>query len=366
MNPHRLLFPSLHLKPTVLVASLLISLVGACAIGIVSGTAQSTRKEERELEDKIPKHLPIKVKVKNLNNEKWARDVEVEVTNIGDKPIYYLGVTVVLPDVLTENNHKLGFPLQYGRGTLIDYSAPIETDDVPIKPGESYTFKIPEQLQQGWENFVKRRGVPQHEPKKFRLVFKSLNFGDGTGFGTVDGLPVNIHRKQAGGACVGDGKKGENSTSALHKPPNRSPDSQVQSSTFFLPASFLPVKLSLANASISPSNASLMRQDICCPGTVCSRLKLRKVNCCGEIDKAFSAACNEAGSFCAVIGETTDVFCSGGGGTYCEEDSLIPLCSSPTPTPDATPTPCPTPPDSTQPNERLTMSCSSPRRKPAR
>ena len=193
MNPHRLLSRSLHLKSTVLVAAWLILVVGACAIGIVSGTAQSTRKEERELEDRIPKHLPIKVKVRNLNNEKWARDVEVEITNIGDKPIYYLGVTVVLPDVLTENNHKLGFPLQYGRGTLIDYSAPIDTDDVPIKPGESYTFKIPEQLQRGWENFVKRRGVPQHEPKKFRLVFKSLNFGDGTGFGTVDGLPVNRH-----------------------------------------------------------------------------------------------------------------------------------------------------------------------------
>jgi hypothetical protein len=200
MNAHRLLSPSLHLKSTVLVVSLLISLVGACAIGIVSGTAQSTRKEERELEDKIPKHLPIKVKVRNLNNEKWERDLAIEITNTSSKPIYYLRLAVSLPDVLTEHNHNLGFPLQYGRGDLIDYTAPLEPDDVPIKPGESHTFKIPEQLQRGWEDFVKRRGVPQHEPKKFRLVFKSLNFGDGTGFGTVDGLPVNIHRKQAGGA----------------------------------------------------------------------------------------------------------------------------------------------------------------------
>jgi hypothetical protein len=49
------------------------------------------------------------------------------------------------------------------------------------------------------------------------------------------------------------------------------------------------------------------------------------------------------GSFCAILGETTDVFCSGGGGTYCEEDSLVPLCSTSTPTPTPTPTVTPTP-----------------------
>jgi hypothetical protein len=203
MNSHTILSHLKNLKPTVLVATPLMAFVAVCAVGIVSSTAQSTQKEERELDDKIPKHLPIKVKVKNLNNEKWARDFEIEIENRSDKPIYYLGLTVVLPDVLTENNHKLGFPLQYGRGSLIDYNAPLRTDDVPIKPGESYTFKIPDHLHQEWERFVTRRALPKNKPKKVRLVFKSLNFGDGTGFGTTDGVPVNIHQKQAVSSCVG-------------------------------------------------------------------------------------------------------------------------------------------------------------------
>ena len=56
---------------------------------LVPSIAQST--EERELEDKIPKHLPIKVKIKkekekafkDLKNEKWLRDFELEITNTG-------------------------------------------------------------------------------------------------------------------------------------------------------------------------------------------------------------------------------------------------------------------------------------------
>jgi hypothetical protein len=202
-------------KSTIFVGALLVAFLGLCAVGIVPGTAQSS-PEERELEDKIPKHLPIKVKVKNLNNEKWARDLEIEITNTSSKPIYYLRLAVSLPDVLTENNLRLTFPLSYGRDDLIDYAAPLQPEDAAIKPGESYTFKIPERLQQGWEDFVKRRGVPKHEPKKVRLVFKSLNFGDGTGFGTTDGLPVAIHQKQVSASCVADEKKRENSTVVLN------------------------------------------------------------------------------------------------------------------------------------------------------
>jgi hypothetical protein len=297
MQPHLTLSQLQNFKPTVLAGVLLVAFLGLCAVGMVSSTAQSTQQEERELEDKIPKHLPIKVKVKNLNSERWTRDIEIEVTNTGDKPIYYLGLTVILPDVLTENNHKLGFPLQYGRGHLIDYNAPLQPDDVPIKPSDSYTFKIPKHLHQEWERFVTRRALPKDKPKKVQLIFKSLNFGDGTGFGTTGGIPVDIHQKQAVSSCVGGEKKGEKVTSVRNRSPNPPPDTLLKLSTNFLPAAFLPVKLSIANTSIPAFSTSLTRPDVCCPGTICSRLRLRKVNCCGEIDKAFSAACNEGREF---------------------------------------------------------------------
>jgi hypothetical protein len=128
--------------------------------------------------------------------------VEVEIKNVGNKPIYYLRFSLSLPDVLTENNRNLGFPISYGRDDLIDFAERLQSDDVPIEPGESYTIKISENLQQGWERFVKRRNVPKDQPKKVRLVFILLNFGDGTGFNTVDGMPIDIHQRQSSGACV--------------------------------------------------------------------------------------------------------------------------------------------------------------------
>jgi hypothetical protein len=291
MNTHFSPSPSRTFKSTVLAIGLLAFFLISVGVGVVSSTAQSTPKEERKLEDKIPKHLPLKIKVKNLNNEKWARDVEVEIINIGDKPIYYLRMSLSLPEVITENNRNLGFPISYGRDDFIDFGEPIQPDDVPIKPGESYTIKIPAQFQQGWEQFVKRHGVSKEQPKKVKLVFILLNFGDGTGFNTVDGMPINMHQRQARGACVGDERKGESMSSALNDPQTRSPDLLFQTSTLFLPASFLPVKFFLDKTPKPTSHASLAGPDVCgCGAGPCSHLRDVKVTCCGRtINKAGSA-----------------------------------------------------------------------------
>jgi predicted membrane protein len=80
------------MKKFALQAALLAALITLCGTALMSGTAQSV-KEERKVEDKIPAHLPIKVKVKNpdkaldLKNEKWLGDLEIEVTNRGSKPM---------------------------------------------------------------------------------------------------------------------------------------------------------------------------------------------------------------------------------------------------------------------------------------
>ena len=56
----------------------------AALFGLASGVAQSPEKEERKVEDRVAKHLPVKLKVKNeqalkdLKNKKWARELEVE------------------------------------------------------------------------------------------------------------------------------------------------------------------------------------------------------------------------------------------------------------------------------------------------
>jgi hypothetical protein len=193
VSPHQSSTPRKRSLPVFQIA-LLVLLLLLCAVGIVSSTAQAPQgnsavsPQQRELEDRIPKHLPIKVKVKNLNNEKWERDLEIEVKNEADKPIYYLDMYLVLSEVRSPDGHEIGFPLRYGRIELTEFDAPIEPTDIPIRPGDTYVFKIAEKSLEGWEVF--KRGKP--DPKKFRLIFASINFGDGTGFLSRDGVPIDI------------------------------------------------------------------------------------------------------------------------------------------------------------------------------
>ncbi|HKR01420.1 MAG TPA: hypothetical protein VJT09_12155, partial [Pyrinomonadaceae bacterium] len=60
---------------------LLIFLAAVLILKVINTPSRAQATEERELEDKIPKHLPIKVKikeekeraVKDMKNEKWLR-----------------------------------------------------------------------------------------------------------------------------------------------------------------------------------------------------------------------------------------------------------------------------------------------------
>ncbi|HVQ39794.1 MAG TPA: hypothetical protein VMS31_19800 [Pyrinomonadaceae bacterium] len=174
---------------------------------------QEEKKEERELEDKTPKHLPIKVKLKSekekafkdLKNENWPRDFELEVTNTSGKPIYRLELVLVYPEILSESGFKVGVSLRYGRVDFIEFDTrPIATD-VPIQPRETFTFHIPEQDQQAWREHKARRNWP--DPKRVEINFVHLSFGDGSGFTSRDGTPFPYNRKQSANAPCREGPK---------------------------------------------------------------------------------------------------------------------------------------------------------------
>jgi hypothetical protein len=160
---------------------------------MVPSIAQSS--EERELEDKIPKHLPIKVKIKkekekafkDLKNEKWVRDFQLEITNTGDKPIYFISLIITLPEItapyqIGPDENKIGFSIHYGRGALIDIETKAEPNDTPIKPGETYVYSFSDIVVESWEMFRQRENKP--------LDFQALSFGDGTGFIGNQGMAV--------------------------------------------------------------------------------------------------------------------------------------------------------------------------------
>jgi len=155
--------------------------------------------ESREVEDNIPKHLPVAVHLraekeraaKDLRNEKWVRDFELEVKNTGDKPIYLIRFDLV-PDLGKPPTERTpGLTLEYGRDDLVDFNAPLTPQDVPIKPGEKVFIKIREEEMDGWDHFKRVENWPEQwsKPKRVQLYFEILNFGDGTGFEGGGGTP---------------------------------------------------------------------------------------------------------------------------------------------------------------------------------
>jgi hypothetical protein len=201
MRPHASLSHLKNFKPTVLVATLLVAFVALCAVGFVSSTAQSTQddaKDERKFENTIPEHVPLKVKLKNEQsfknpkNKKWLRELEIEVKNTGSKPIYYLWMMVNLPDV-TVQGIQYGMQVIYGRRELLKLANPIRADDVPILPGESVILKVSEKKVKGYESFRDRE--QRDDPKKVQFNMLVINFGDGTGLVTYQGVPFPIRPK---------------------------------------------------------------------------------------------------------------------------------------------------------------------------
>ena len=177
----------------------------------VAAFKKTLQKEERELEDSIPKHIPIKIKIKkekevafkDLNNERWARDFELEVINTGTKPIYALDFLVVT-DVKAAAGFRIVFPLSYGRAELGDIRTKFERTDIPINPGESVSLTIhPGQLD-AWDYARRKENRPF--PKHLKVEFQFLSFGDGTGYIGDDGtaLPRAIPEEGSPAARLGD------------------------------------------------------------------------------------------------------------------------------------------------------------------
>ena len=152
---------------------------------------------ERVLENTMPEAVPICVRIKkekeasfkDMKNDRWVRELEIEVTNTGTKPIYFLfltlrtnvspGIGVLIEDVNPRRNGLLGLDIQYGRPELGDIISKSGSDDIPIKPGETWVLAIHPGEVKGWELAIRDGAHPQ--PTKLQLIFQAISFGDGTG-----------------------------------------------------------------------------------------------------------------------------------------------------------------------------------------
>jgi hypothetical protein len=141
---------------------------------------------ERKFVNTVPEHVPINVKLKSeksfkdLKNKNWARELEIEIKNKGDKPIYYLYVVIVMPDVLV-GGYPLSMRTAYGRKELGLPDTPVGPDDVPVLlPGETLTMKLPEGQVRAYEQSRDEEGRPDPDTVEFEM--QVVKFGDGASF----------------------------------------------------------------------------------------------------------------------------------------------------------------------------------------
>ncbi len=202
MNPPRTLTRWQGQRSSLFQIVLVTLLIVVCVVGMASSAAQSQRedatshKDEREFKSTVPEHVPIKVKLKNelsfkkMDNENWAREMEIEVKNTGSKPIYYLSMTIIMPEMVNDNGYPLAFGIHYGRKELLYLDTPLLPEDLPIRPGESTTLKVSENQVSAFEEMRPREKVSN--PKKVEFWLGYVNFGDNTGLRGREGSPYLI------------------------------------------------------------------------------------------------------------------------------------------------------------------------------
>src|SRR5215207_4380826 len=166
--------------------------LAVCAPGAVPVAAQA-HEGVRPVVNALPPRLPLKAVVKNQElvadpkNDRWMRDLEVEVTNTGSRPIYFVTLLLLLPGAKMGGVQPI-YQLRYGRRALGSFTAIARPDDVPLAPGASAFIKVPEGEALVWERW-RARGAAT-DPQKLVLVLHQLNFGDGTGLVGRDARPM--------------------------------------------------------------------------------------------------------------------------------------------------------------------------------
>ncbi len=334
----------LHLKPT--------------AAEIASLRSQLP-KEERQLENRIPPHVPIKIKIKaekekafkDLDNENWAHDFELEVTNTGNKPIYQFYLLLVT-DIKAAAGFRIVAPVYYGREELGTISTLATRDDIPLKPGESVILKIhPGQLE-AWD-YMRRKEKRPH-PKRIEVKLEGLSFGDGTGYGGEGGiaLPRKLPEESNRSRCTP--QKNKSGPRLLEWLANARQGKPNRSSTPDLPANFLPVNFWSAGRLKAVSLMPEPEPTECCPGANCTPL-INHVehpcfNCPNQNRPTITYCSDPAGSCYAPEYDSIECF-TGSGQPYLCQTIAMPECGgAPTPSSSPTPSPSPSPSPSCDPN----------------
>jgi hypothetical protein len=322
-------------------------------------TSSNAALQQRILENGVRQHVPIKIKIKkekeesfkDLKNEKWVREFELEVTNTGEKPIYYLYLDLVT-DVKV-GGRPLVFSLQYGRAELGDLVSKALTDDVPIKPKETYIFKLHQGQIPAWEKSV---GEGRHaDATKLHVALQGLSFGDGTGyFGNTPYPPASQTQPDYG---IKQERQSRSKNKTLERSTSPPSIKDQKSLSIQKPAKFLPVNFLFSESSNSltsvPDGSCQFPE---CVSVIPGQPQYVCYNCPFQNRPSLSSSgvCKEL-----VYGSRE---CTAGTVTYlCQTITIFDCGFGPAPTPSPSPSPSPQPCTyCSDPNALRPADCSDP------
>jgi hypothetical protein len=313
---------------------------------LMSGSAAL---QERNFENKIPAHIPIKIKIKkekeksfkDLKNEKWLREFELEVTNTGDKPIYFLYIMLGTNVKDREDGLELMYPLSYGRVELGSIVTKATSNDIPIKPRETIYLKMGEAPL--FEKGVREKRWPQST--KFTAEIQVLSFGDGTGYFGTELYPPPGRPNAAVNST-----KPPQSQKAQRRPRERLIGKlgvrSTGTSTFKQPTFMSATFLSSENVTTAVPSAAQPFED--CLFSQCQKVIPHTEYVCYDNDKRSSCEMQnrptpDLSGVCKELefGKTECV--AGVVGYFCQTIKVHECGFGPAPTPTPTPTPSPQP-----------------------
>ena len=157
-------------------------------------------QEKKNLRIREFKDMPLKVQaIRNLDSETWHKDLQIEVKNVGAKPIYSILAYLEFLDEKPPGEGISAIILRYGERKYLDITVDGDPQDAHLNPGDTYVFTIEEKYTKGLAIRHERSpGVFKHMEFRFNLI----SFGDRTGFEVGDPTDYRNVKKPSG-----DGKK---------------------------------------------------------------------------------------------------------------------------------------------------------------
>jgi hypothetical protein len=198
---------------------LLVSGLGLILISVAVGAARMQQSVARrsaagQVEGNATNRKPVDISsrsipvgitsVRNLDAPDWINNVELEVENRSNRPIYYVRVMLTFPDV-PKSTELDGIPrglsttLRYGRKEFFAHPGELATaEDVPIRPGERAILRLEPDKQEGLKHYLNRHNVSESTVRRVRVRIEDISFGDGSGYrsGSIPFFPRSTSKNK--------------------------------------------------------------------------------------------------------------------------------------------------------------------------